>query len=183
MNIFQKTLDGLEADEKIILWIEKHWILRIGILFIFLFVTIVPGILGYALISWTLNSSTDILLGMSFLFLYELFAILYSFIMLLNEELDIFIVTNKRVIDIDQLHFIERRVSDLSINNIQDITYETKGLLGTLFHYGTIIVKTGAGRASEILIKYVPNAFDTVKILLDLVHAAHSDKNSSSAKL
>lgn len=53
-----------------------------------------------------------------------------------------FVITTRRVIDIDQRGFFDRLVSEATHDNIQDVSYRVKGLLGTIFRYGTVVIQT-----------------------------------------
>lgn len=64
-------------------------------------------------------------------------------------SLNVLIVTDQRVIDIDQRGFFSRTVSETTYRKIQDISYSVSGLLPTLFHYGTLSIQT-AGTQSKI---------------------------------
>lgn len=52
-----------------------------------------------------------------------------------------FIVTSQRVIDIDQRGFFERVVSDAPYDRIEDVSYHVRGVMGALFHFGSVIVQ------------------------------------------
>ena len=172
----EKKFEGLKEGEKMILWIDKHWMVRVRVFFIGILLIILPAILGFPLINWMAGNNGSFSIGMAFLFVYELFALLYIFIQLLNEELDIFVITNQRIIDIDQVNLIQRKITDTPIINVQDVTCECKGLLATLFKYGRITVKTAAAQGSQLSMRFVPEAFDRAKVMLDLVHSIQDKK-------
>lgn len=65
--------------------------------------------------------------------------ILRTFIMW---SLNAILITNKRVIDFDQRGVFHKNVSEITFDNIADISYNTKGILPTLFKYGNVKVKT-----------------------------------------
>lgn len=178
VQYIDKTFEGIKPDEKVVLWIDKHWILRVAVIALWVIITVIPGVIGYLLINAFVQDSASFATAMTFLFVYELFALLYGFISLLNEELDLFIITNKRVIDVDQINFIQRKVSDMPIVNIQDVSYECKGLLGTLLTYGTIHVTTAAGDSSNIRIRFVPEVFRKAEMMLKLVHSLEANQTN-----
>lgn len=64
------------------------------------------------------------------------------------------ILTTHRVIDIDQRGFFDKRVSDVSYEQIEDVSGHVKGVAGTLFRYGNVHVETGS-RNTEIVIDRV----------------------------
>ncbi len=59
-----------------------------------------------------------------------------------------FIITNLRVVDIDQRGFFSRLVSEASFDRIQDISYSVRGVLGTVFNYGTVCLRTAGASAT-----------------------------------
>ncbi len=82
-----------------------------------------------------------------------------------------FIITNRRVIDIDQRGFFERIVSEAVYENIKDVSYRRKGVWQTIFRYGDIriqIVDTEIG----LEIKNVRAPEDVQRLISDLLHPA-----------
>lgn len=75
-----------------------------------------------------------ILLGMLIMFPYWI-----------NWYYSIYIVTDQRFIQISQKGLFNKSFVDLSLNQIQSLNYEVKGLQATLFAYGTILVQTYMG--------------------------------------
>lgn len=57
----------------------------------------------------------------------------------------VFIVTNQRLIQITQKGLFNKSVVDLSLNQIQSLNYEIKGLQATMLGFGTIMVQTYMG--------------------------------------
>lgn len=60
-----------------------------------------------------------------------------------------FVVTNHRVIDIDQSGFFHRRVSESTYEKIQDISFTIRGVWATMFHYGSVVLQT-AGTNTQL---------------------------------
>lgn len=59
-------------------------------------------------------------------------------------SLDIFLITNCRLIDFDQQGLFNKNVTETNFDNIQDISYNKKGIFATIFDYGNIVVKTAS---------------------------------------
>jgi uncharacterized membrane protein YdbT with pleckstrin-like domain len=57
----------------------------------------------------------------------------------------VFIVTDQRLIQISQKGLFSKSVVDLSLNQIQSLNYEVKGIQATLLGFGTIMVQTYMG--------------------------------------
>ncbi len=69
-----------------------------------------------------------------------------------------FIITNQRIVDIDQKGIFQKVVSDIPLTKIQDIFYQTKGIWQTLTHTGNInIVLTDSKTKIEIRNVVRPN--------------------------
>jgi uncharacterized membrane protein YdbT with pleckstrin-like domain len=64
-------------------------------------------------------------------------------------------VTNDRILNIEQQGLFSRTVSELDLINIQDVTSEVKGIIPTIFNYGTVHVQT-AGEAARFVFEQVP---------------------------
>jgi hypothetical protein len=60
---------------------------------------------------------------------------------------DVWIVTNQRIIDIDQRGFFNRDVATLlTVDKVEDITVVVKGFFPTLLDYGYVQVQTAAAK-------------------------------------
>lgn len=75
---------------------------------------------------------------------YYLFIWLFLFFNFLDYYLDIFAITNERLINIRQDGFFARTISEQHIEKVQDVTSEVEGILRTIFKYGDIIVQTAS---------------------------------------
>ena len=98
-----------------------------------------------------------LLLALSFFFLFPLFSwgywgeALFFFFILLDVVYALktfiiwyynaFVVTNRRVVDIDQRGFFERIVSEAPYEKIQDVSYRRKGIWQTIFRYGDVRIQ------------------------------------------
>ena len=87
--------------------------------------------------------------------------------------LDILVVTDKRIVDIEQIGFFNRRVSTVRLEKIQDITIAVRGILGSMLKFGEIRIQS-AGEAREFLMKDVPNPYHIKETVLKLSDAAIS---------
>lgn len=109
-----------------------------------------------------------IVLLLGLFYLYILLALFHAWVVY---YLDIWIITNERVIAIDQRGLFNRTVSELRLNRIQDVTSETKGFIPTLFKYGSIRVQT-ASEQDMFSFNEVPNPEIIARKLLDLMEHA-----------
>jgi membrane protein YdbS with pleckstrin-like domain len=61
---------------------------------------------------------------------------------------NVFIITTRRVIDIDQRGFFRRTVSEAPYEKVQDVSFAIAGLLDTTFRYGTIVIQTAGAHVN-----------------------------------
>ena len=93
---------------------------------------------------------------------------LWLFTALLNYYLDVFIITNERIIHIEQKGLFHRSTSELRLSRVQDVQVEHRGFIETLFHFGTIIVQSAAERAG-----FVFELMDRPEEVKELIMSAH----------
>lgn len=58
---------------------------------------------------------------------------------------NVFIVTDRRVIDVDRRGFFDRIVSEAPYDRVQDVSYGLKGAGGAILGCGSVTVRTGVG--------------------------------------
>ncbi len=91
-------------------------------------------------------------------------------------SLNVFIVTNRRIIDIDQRGVFEKHVAECPLENIQDIRYVKKGVLSTTCNIGTVIVQSGGGKG-RIEFVDVPKPEEVKELIMNVQH--HHNKKSA----
>lgn len=87
-----------------------------------------------------------------FLLLWIVFFVLWT-----NYYLDVLVVTNMRVIDIEQHGLFARDLVEVPFANIQDVKTEVLGVIPSLLNFGTLYIQT-AGESKEVVIPHLPNA-------------------------
>jgi uncharacterized membrane protein (DUF373 family) len=98
---------------------------------------------------------------------FFLIMLLALFILVVLYYLNVFIITNIRIVDVDQIGLFSHVISELHIDKIEDVTSETNGLFGTIFDYGNVFVQT-AGAVERFEFDNVPNPAAVEKLILDL---------------
>jgi hypothetical protein len=66
------------------------------------------------------------------------------------------LVTDRSLVQIMQRTLFIRKVSRLSMSNVEDVSEEQRGFLSSLFNYGTLIVQT-AGTMENFIFTLCPN--------------------------
>ncbi len=165
-----RHLPNAIPDEKVVHVLRRHPItlfsLFLGMAFLLVAPVAVWFILSYAqpeLLSDPVFF-TLLLMGGSAFFLY---AWLFLFQGFMDYSLDIWIVTTKRVLNIEQTGLFARTVSELRLNRIQDVTSTVNGFLHTLFDYGDMEIQT-AGEKVRFVFEEIPHPTRVSKSVLEL---------------
>ncbi|MEA2098426.1 MAG: PH domain-containing protein [Patescibacteria group bacterium] len=108
--------------------------------------------------------------------IYYGFLWVVAFIIWVDYYLDIWIVTNQRLLDIEQIGFFNRVVSELDLKRIQDITSRVHGLIPTMFGFGNIYIQTAA-EEHRFELKSIPHPITTRREIVKLyTHAKEKDR-------
>jgi len=71
-------------------------------------------------------------------------------------RLSMLIVTDQSLIQVIQSGLFARRVSRFTMEDVEDVTAEQKGIFATIFNYGTLTVQT-AGTQDNFMFSYCPD--------------------------
>jgi ABC-type multidrug transport system fused ATPase/permease subunit len=66
------------------------------------------------------------------------------------------LVTDRSLVQIMQKSLFNRKVSRLSMSNVEDVSEEQRGILSSIFNYGTLMVQT-AGTLENFIFTLCPN--------------------------
>ncbi len=141
--------DNQRKDEEVVLMSRRHpWVLAKSGLIAVIVILIVASsfmIFGASLI-------TSIALVVSLVFIA-----LYGFIRWFVFANDIYILTNQRIINIDQSGFFSRRVSEAELANILNVSYEVQGPVKSLLNFGDISIDTSGSDRNFLVLKNIEN--------------------------
>lgn len=140
-----------DSDEKIIFKVHRYWITLV-LSFVKAFVSILAlASLIYFVGPARVYYSITLLAILGIWFLITLVYIFFEWVVW---YLDLYILTTKRIVDIEQRGLFSRQVSETSLDRIQDVTFEIKGILATFFNYGNVRIET-AGSETVISLDQV----------------------------
>jgi len=160
----------LEPGEQIIITCHKHWIVYwLDALVLFILFLLPYGAYRFLGLDTSIN-----LAGRNYqlaVFFYSAWFVLlwtYFFIVWTNVYLDSWIVTDRRIIDIEQESLFHRSVSDFRVEKIQNITVKEQGFIANMLGYGSIHVET-AGERVELAFDTIPHPYK----IRDLISECH----------
>ncbi|MFA5749971.1 MAG: hypothetical protein WC895_01980 [Candidatus Shapirobacteria bacterium] len=160
-----ETFDFSERneDESILLAIRPHWVTNFSWILISIAMLFIPSILRFLNVLESLPFNYQFV---SILFWY-LITFIYVFEKFLSWYFNVFIVTNKRLVDIDFNNMLNKHFAEADINMIQDTSSSVKGIFGTFFNYGTVLIQT-ASEINQIVFEDVPNPSKVIKVLQEI---------------
>lgn len=173
-------LPNQRPDEHVVLFLRRHWFAILAICIAFVLLTTVPLIIGWyfwATLNVWLNHAVAGPIIVALGSIYFLSIWLFAFLEVTDYYLDTWIITNERIINIEQEGLFIRTASELDLAAVQDTTAEIRGILQTLFTYGQVFVQT-AGEKGRFHFKNIDNPEHVKEIVTQLVE---EDKRRLSA--
>ncbi|MFH1188424.1 MAG: PH domain-containing protein [bacterium] len=167
----------LKDGEHIVLEVRRHWYRFFSEVFFLLALAFIP--LFFLVLFLSIDAFSKIEYMMLYLFFSAawLLFVWISFMMAWTDYyLDVWIITNERLVDIEQRGLFRRDVSECYIGDVQDVRIEIRGLIPTVLNFGNIYVQT-AGENREFIMKYIADP-QIVKDSIIELHAA-ADKHDS----
>ncbi len=159
--------------EEVLLVIKRHWIVYI-LLFTYFMIWVSLSVILFTFI-WA--SVINILANVIIWLLFSIFL----YIEWLNHELDMYVVTNNRVIWIDQISFLNRTVSECNLWQVQEVNSKTKWLLANLLNYWTLSIQT-AWNKTTLRMWFSPDAMQSARKILNIVDWYSDKENQKTNK-
>ncbi|KKU31185.1 MAG: hypothetical protein UX44_C0007G0009 [candidate division WWE3 bacterium GW2011_GWA1_46_21] len=162
--------DGEDHGEEILLVLRRHLITNLDWIFVAILLILTPFFANAILVF--LNADTHAVFAPPFVFIFMLFWFLFTFGFVfenfINWFFNVYIVTNKRIVDMDFHGILFRNISEATLANVEDVTHTVSGTLQVVFNYGDVIVQT-AGEQREFDFESVPSPARVQDIISDLV--------------
>ncbi|MDD4785186.1 MAG: hypothetical protein PHH12_01905 [Candidatus Shapirobacteria bacterium] len=160
-----KVLTFAERDEneEIFLAVRPHWINNLSWITVSFLMLFVPLFFKYLTF---LNFFPSQYQFVAILFWY-LITFVYAFEKFLSWYFNLFLITNERVIDIDFNNLLNKHFAEADISMIQDVSSSVKGVFGTFFNFGDVLIQT-ASEINQINFEKVPNPEKIIKLLKEL---------------
>ncbi len=173
---------NLETNEQLYLVVRKHWIILVATFFFLLMLSLLCiwiyfiGIFsGIPIIFILLTIIGLVMIGLQYIFVHWV-----------NKELDLLIVTNRRIICFDQVKFLDRKMTQTTIDLVQEVSSSTAWLFWNVLSYGNLMIKTASDTSadrSDFHISEIADPIGTSKIIHGYIDEfRHSlDNNNSDA--
>jgi Bacterial PH domain len=172
------TFEGKKEDEEVALFLHRHWFTLVNKMVSICLCSLIPFIFILVFGRFILPYLAMVVFLWSAFILVLWFVMFYTITMY---TLDYWIVTNERIVDSEQNGFFNRKVSELSLSTVQDVSTSLVGFIPTTMNYGAVIIQTAA-RENHFYFDQVPSpqaVKDTIMNLIDQIEDRKEGYNRS----
>lgn len=162
-----KTLESLDNDELILCDARQHpfgiitvyLLCLMGLVGSFLLITVfLPDYFGTSAQVYSIIALLSVVVG-----IFLVVAMVVASYVYRQSRLT---VTSKNVIQVLQGGVFTRKISQISLANVEDVTSQQTGVLAQVFGFGTVKVET-AGEQANFVFNYAPQPARIAKIILN----------------
>jgi uncharacterized membrane protein YdbT with pleckstrin-like domain len=153
----------LEEGEQVLDTVRKHWfVITIELLGLVVLAVMPLLVLSVVAALPEIPALDTLLSGQAPLITYGIAAWLLVMTMMgftvwTHYYLDLWVVTDRRIIVIDQRGFFNRKVSSFRLERMQDIKVTIQGIIPTLLNFGTIRAQTAGANESNFQSSGMPD--------------------------
>ncbi|MEW6610488.1 MAG: PH domain-containing protein [Patescibacteria group bacterium] len=170
-------LPNQAPDEEVVLLLRRHIFIILREVALFMIFAGLP-LLAWYLLQRNLPTFFDddirVSLAILLVYAYELYVWLFFYRAFIDYYLDVWIVTNKRIINIEQMGLFNRRISEQKLFRVQDVSSSQQGFFGTFLDYGDVSIQTAA-EVGRFTFEQVPHPTQVALRITELVeHDKHN---------
>lgn len=161
-------------EEEVKMIVHRDPIIALKKVGLFFILVALPAVLVYMMISLFPSIMNHVWLWPTILLAisaYMLFIWLFLFFMIVDYILDVWFITDQRIIDVKQNGFFSRTVSEQYLSRVQDVSTDTHGVMETMFRYGDVTVQS-AGQMNKLYFEQVPHPDHIRDLIIKLAHEA-----------
>ena len=154
------NLENLRPDEKVTMIVKRHWVVYVILWLVFISWVFFSILLYTIFPSDTINHLINII--------FWIFFSIVLYIKWLDHELDMYAITNNRIIWIDQVAFLNRTVTECNLWQVQEVNSRTKWILANMLNYWSLTVLT-AWNATNMVMDFSPDSMQVARKILNIV--------------
>lgn len=169
--------EGEEEDEEVLIVLRAHPLVQIGWILSTIFFLFLPFIGLLALFFFQPVGLPFSLITATVAFLVWALLILgVAFQQFLHWYFNLYILTDRRIVDIDFFGLFHRRISQTHLTNVQDITFSKAGILQNFLDFGDMELQT-AGTLANFEFRNIPDPETNQKHILGLIRKIKNQRN------
>lgn len=162
-----------EADEKLHLLVRRHHITNLPWILLVCVLIFVPPFVGF-IFPYIPILAPSPSVGAGFILLYYVALFGYTLLKYTEWYFHVGLITNKRLVDVDMHNILSKNVAETEIAAVEDVSYVQRGILQSIFHYGTVSIQTEAVEANFEFDK-IPRPSQVAEIVNQLASAARDE--------
>lgn len=184
-NTFNKYhFDGQKEGEQILMVLHRHWFNILSQFFlVFAMVFLLIGSFAYLPLLFPILAQGES--KKFFIFLensFFMFIWVTSFLVWIDYYFDVWIVTDKRIVNIEQKGLFSRSVSELELEKIQDITTDVRGVIPTFLNFGDLQIQTAAEQ-ERFLFRNVSDPYNIKNMIMNLQNKLESKEEEQFGEM
>lgn len=146
----------LEEGEEVLKVVRKHWFVITAELFATFAMLLLPFFLLIAAVfipsEWIPDALADVPLLPLIVWSiagWLVLTLMAGYSIWTHYYLDLWVITDRRIIVVDQIGFFNRKVSSFRLERMQDIKVSVNGILATFLNFGTLRAQTASSAESN----------------------------------
>lgn len=154
----------LEPGEEVLKMVRKHWFVIItellgvfAMLILPLFILFLFVVFSDKFLNFNISLAHYTTLIVFVIATWSVITLMLGFAIWTRYYLDLWIITDRRIIVVDQVYFFNRNVSIFRLERLQDIEFYVKGVIPTLLNFGTLKAQTAGAHESNFESTGLPN--------------------------
>lgn len=172
----------MQPDETVILKFRKHWFIllqaTVGTIVLAAIPFVIFGIfksLGVIPTDTIAPAATTFASALWLLLIWLSLSVIWT-----NYYLDLWIVTDRRIMNIEQVALFNREVTTWRMERVQEVTITQRSFVQTLFDFGTIEVETAGPSDEFAIIRGIPHPELVQRTILGQVDVFTEHHNASA---
>lgn len=159
-----------EPDEKILLFLRRHFITNVSWILITSILILIPVFFLIFRIGFLLSEILS--LPVSYIVVFTIFYYLavfsYAFVNFISWFYNVLLVTQKRVVDIDYSDIVIHNIAFTKLTHVQEVNYTQAGFIRSFFNFGNVFIQT-AGPETNLEGLSVPEPRRAAQIIANLI--------------
>jgi membrane protein YdbS with pleckstrin-like domain len=137
---------GEDPDEQILYVFRRSFITNFDWILVTILLLVTPLVASF--IFAFASPETRAIVSPQLAFILTLFWYLFTFGFVfqnfINWFFNVYIITSKRVLDLDFIGLLYKNISEAPLTSVEDVTSTVRGTIRVIFNYGTVYVQTAA---------------------------------------
>ena len=173
----QVCFETQDDEEAVILFLRQHPVVMVPWIVVAIFMATLPSIFSFFPPFAALPSTYQFVISI----MWYLFVFGFSLSKFMSWFFNIYIVTDERIVDVDFVNILYRKISVAKIDEIQDVSIASNGAFETFFGFGNVFIQTAA-EVSEFDFMAIPKPDQVGKIINQLIDQEEQEKIEGRVK-